>query len=103
MTTAAALPRQRGQAAFVKCDDGDLLVEMNLEMYQITVAEHPEYTIPFLAFRGVPIGIDVNKLMATGITPVMDVGVAGRAGGQIGAGVMRAPIACFVEAAQLTN
>ena len=36
--------------------------------------------------------------VATGITPAMDIGIAGRDGGQIGAGVVRAPLACFAAA-----
>ena len=32
--------------------------------------------------------------------PAMDVGIAGRDGGQIGAGVVRAPMACFAAAAK---
>ncbi|WP_396047155.1 hypothetical protein [Aeromicrobium sp. UC242_57] len=36
--------------------------------------------------------------MATGILPVMDVGLAGRDGGQIGAGIIRAPRECFEQA-----
>jgi hypothetical protein len=39
------------------------------------------------------------KVVETGVTPVADVGVAGRGGGQIGAGVMRMPIECFESAA----
>lgn len=70
------------------------------QMYEITVLEHPVYRIPALAFRGVPTGIDVARVVATGIRPVMDVGVAGRDGGQIGAGLMRAPLACFEVAAE---
>jgi hypothetical protein len=45
------------------------------------------------------VGIDVHRVVATGIAPVMDIGVAGRAGGQIGAGLLRAPLACFAAAA----
>ena len=75
------------------------MVAMNRAMYDITLGEHPEYTIPYLGFRGVPIGIDVMKVVETGVTPVADVGVAGRGGGQIGAGVMRMPIECFESAA----
>jgi hypothetical protein len=67
-------------------------------MYEITVAEHPVYRIPALAFRGVPSGIDIERVVATGIGPVMDVGVAGRTGGQIGAGLMTAPLECFEKA-----
>jgi hypothetical protein len=74
------------------------MVEANLEMYDITVAEHPEFRIPFLRYRGVPLGIDIRRVVATGITPVMDIGIAGRAGGQIGAGMFRAPLQCFTAA-----
>jgi hypothetical protein len=67
-------------------------------MYEITVAEHPVYRIPALSFRGVPTGIDIERVVATGIGPVMDIGVAGRNGGQIGAGLMTAPLQCFEQA-----
>ena len=43
-------------------------------------------------------GIDARKVLATNICPVMDVGFAGRDGGQIGAGVIRAPRECFEAA-----
>jgi hypothetical protein len=69
-------------------------------MYEITLAEHPELKIPYLGFRGIPVGIDIHKVVATRITPVMDIGVAGKGGGQIGAGVLRAPLACFTAAAR---
>src|SRR5205823_5736912 len=52
------------------------MVEANLAMYEIALAEHPEYRIPFLGFRGVPVGIDVHRVAATGITPVLDIGIA---------------------------
>jgi hypothetical protein len=68
-------------------------------MYRITVAEHPVYRIPALSFRGTPIGIDVSRVVETGVLPVMDIGVAGRDGGQIGAGLMTAPMDCFHAAA----
>ena len=75
------------------------MVETNLAMYEITVAEHPEFKIPYLAFRGVPLGIDVDRVVATGITPAINIGLAGRVGGQIGAGLLRAPMEPF-QAAQ---
>jgi hypothetical protein len=34
------------------------------------------------------------------VLPAMDVGIAGRDSGQIGAGVVRAPMACFEAAAE---
>lgn len=76
------------------------MVEMNHAMYRITLAEHPEFKIPYLGFRGAPVGIDIHRVAATGIVPVMDIGVAGRKGGQIGAGILRAPMACFTAAVE---
>lgn len=77
----------------------DVMIERNLEMYDITVGENSDYRIPLFAFRGTPTGIDVRKVLAKDVLPVMDVGLAGRDGGQIGAGVIRAPRACFESAA----
>lgn len=77
----------------------EVMIERNLSMYGITVGESPVYRIPLFAFRGTPTGIDVRRVLDTGILPVMDVGLAGRDGGQIGAGVIRAPRECFEAAA----
>ena len=76
------------------------MVENTKRMYSITTAEHPVYKIPALAFRGTPVGIDVCRVVESGVLPVMDIGVAGRDGGQIGAGLMTAPSACFEAAAK---
>jgi uncharacterized protein DUF1116 len=92
---AAAFPLQDYQGG-----SAEGMVAMNRAMYEITLAEHPELKIPYFGFRGVPMGIDVHKVVRSGITPVMDIGVAGRGGGQIGAGVLRAPLPCFIEAAR---
>jgi len=95
LAQAAALPLQRYQGGSAAA-----MIERNLEMYAITVAEHPDFTIPALDYRGAPTGIDVMRVVETGVTPAMDIGVAGVAGGQIGAGVVRAPLECFTTAAQ---
>lgn len=77
-------------------------IETTLEMYEITLAEHPAYTVPALDFRGTPTGIDIRKVVATGITPRVNTGIASRRAGvgQIGAGMVQAPLACFVAAAR---
>jgi hypothetical protein len=75
-----------------------LMAERNLAMYQITAAEHPDFRIPFFDYRGTPTGIDVFRVAGTGVLPLMDVGVPGTGGGQIGAGVLEAPMACFTAA-----
>jgi len=74
------------------------MVRMNELMYEITAAEHPDFLIPYLGFRGSPVGIDVFKVNQTGITPVIDGGLAGKDGGQVGAGILRAPAECFAAA-----
>lgn len=73
--------------------------ENNLAMYEITLAEHPEFLLPPLDFRGAPVGIDVFSVIEHSITPVIDGGLAGRGGGQIGAGTLRPALDCFDEAA----
>ncbi len=72
------------------------------EMYRITAAEHPLYKIPTLGFRGTPLGIDVRKVLQTGILPIINTGIAHRQPGvgQIGAGRFRPPMECFRLAAK---
>lgn len=76
------------------------MIARNEELYRITAGESPDYLIAALGFRGVPTGIDIFKVLETGVLPAMDIGVAGRDGGQIGAGIVRAPAACFEAAAE---
>lgn len=75
-------------------------INATLEMYEITVAEHKSFTIPSLDFRGTPTGIDLRKVVETGITPRVNTGIAHKnAGvGQVGAGLVRPPMAIFEEA-----
>ena len=70
------------------------------EIAEITLGEHPHFRIPALDDRGAPVGIDVRKVVETRITPLINTGIAGRVAGtgQIGAGVVRAPLACFTQA-----
>mgnify|MGYP001428729969 FL=1 len=77
-------------------------VNYTLEMYEITVSENNMFNIPYLNFRGTPTGIDVLKVAETGISPVLDTGVAHRQPGvgQVGAGIVRTPIEAFVKAAE---
>jgi uncharacterized protein DUF1116 len=71
-----------------------------LEMYEITAGEHPLFTIPALGFRGTPVGIDLRKVVELGIAPRINTGIAHRQAGvgQIGAGLVRPPLAVFAEA-----
>ncbi len=67
-------------------------------MYPITLSEHPHYRIPSLDFRGTPVGIDLFSVISTGTTPLIDGGLAGKDGGQIGAGLLRPRLGAFNEA-----
>jgi Protein of unknown function (DUF1116) len=69
-------------------------------MYEITVGRNPDWTLPALDYAGVPTGIDVRKVVETGIAPTINTGIAHREPGigQVGAGVVRAPMACFERA-----
>ena len=71
-----------------------------MEMYEITAAEHTSFTIPQLDFRGTPVGIDLRTVVETGITPRVNTGIAHKEAGvgQIGAGLVRPPLALFTEA-----
>src|SRR6185295_10936816 len=75
-------------------------VRVTEEMAEITLGEHPHFRMPNLDDRGVPVGIDIRKVVETGITPLINTGIAGRTPGtgQIGAGMVRAPLACFEQA-----
>ncbi|HUG36107.1 MAG TPA: DUF1116 domain-containing protein [Candidatus Limnocylindrales bacterium] len=70
------------------------------EMAEICLGEHPYFRIPALDEQGTPVGIDVRKVVETGITPLINTGIAGKTPGvgQIGAGTVRAPLACFEQA-----
>ena len=73
---------------------------MSLDMYQITLAEHDLFKIPALGFRGSPLGIDIRKVIETGILPSINTGIAHKEPevGQIGAGIVRPPMAVFEKA-----
>jgi hypothetical protein len=51
-------------------------------------------------YLGVPTGIDIRLVVETGLAPTINTGIAHREPGvgQVGAGVVRAPMACFRQA-----
>ncbi len=70
------------------------------QMREITIIASPDYRIPALDFAGAPVGIDVRKVVRTGIEPIIDTAIAHREPGHaiIGAGLVRAPMECFKKA-----
>ncbi|KLU59491.1 membrane protein FdrA [Peptococcaceae bacterium CEB3] len=77
-----------------------MALEFSNLMYQITYGENPVFTIPALNFRGTPTGIDVRQVVELGLLPVINTGIAHREAGigQVGAGLVRPPMACFEKA-----
>ena len=69
-------------------------------MYEITLSEHTAFTVPVLDFRGTPLGIDVTRVVRTGILPQINTGMAGKVAGtgQVGAGLVTPPAEIFPSA-----
>jgi hypothetical protein len=69
-------------------------------MTDITIGPNPEWTIPTFDNMGLSTGIDVRKVVQTGVSPVINTAIVHREAGrgQVGAGVVRAPMACFEQA-----
>ena len=86
---------------FVGGEVADAL-RFTLSMYEITLAEHAAFQIPVLGFRGTPVGIDATLVVRTGLVPAVNTGMAGRMAGtgQVGAGLVEPPMACFVDAVE---
>lgn len=66
-------------------------------MERVCVGRSSRLRLPYLGARGAPVGVDVRRVVETGITPSINTGILhARDGvGQVGAGVARAPLACF--------
>ena len=71
------------------------------KMGEITTTENPNVTIPILNFQGIPTGIDLRKVLETGVLPLIDTAIAHKESGigMIGAGVVNPPMECFKKAA----
>ena len=93
MAAAPAIVRFIGGAA----EDA---IATTKRMYTITLARNNDFGIPALGFAGTPTGIDARRVVDSGVQPVFNTGIAHREAGvgQIGAGIVKAPLACFAGA-----
>jgi len=75
-------------------------VKITKQMSQITTVKNPKFGIPCLDFEGTPTGIDIRKVVETGILPSINSAVVHKSSGagQIGAGIVHAPYECFTKA-----
>ena len=94
MVAAPAVTRFVGAGGFQDA------LNVSDEMDRITVSNNPNWSIPTWDFKGAALGIDIRKVVETGITPLINTGIAHKVAGkgQIGAGTVRAPLGCFEKA-----
>lgn len=96
MTTIAAPAVTR----FVGSGGFDDALNVSNRMLKITLGTNPNFVIPTWNFQGAPLAIDAMKVVKTGILPVINTGIANKKAGigQIGAGTVTPPLACFEQA-----
>ncbi len=94
MIAAPGVTRFVGAGGFAEA------LEISEDMREIYVDTNPMFTIPTWDFQGACLGLDVRRVVETGITPVINTGIAHRRAGigQVGAGTVRPPLACFQQA-----
>jgi len=97
---AFAMAAAPAVAGFVGAGGFQDALSYSRAMGEISAARNPKWQIPALDFAGVATGIDVRRVLETGIAPAINTGIAHRKAGigQVGAGVARAPLACFEQA-----
>ena len=95
--TMAAAP---AVVRFVGAASAQAAMDHTRDMYTITQGTNTQLTIPGMDFQGAPMGIDIRKVVDSGITPVINTGMAHKKPGvgQVGAGIVRAPMECFTQA-----
>jgi len=88
---APAVARQLGRPF-------EAAVAQSRELANICLAENSNFPVPALDYRGPPAGIDMLRVLETGIAPVAHGGMIAKSGLRVGAGIARVPIACFEAA-----
>lgn len=87
-------------AGFVGLTSVRAAVAATREMSEIVLGPSPHFKIPALDFEGTPTGIDIRRVVEVERVPIINTGIAHRRPGvgQIGAGVVRAPLEVFQHA-----
>lgn len=96
----AAMVAAPGVTRFVGAGGMADAIRVSEEMQEIYLESNPMLQIPGWDFQGAPLGLDIRKVVETGITPLINTGIAHRKAGvgQVGAGTVRAPLECFTKA-----
>ena len=96
----ASMVAAPGVTRFVGAGGFQDALRISDEMQEIYADSNPMLLIPGWDFQGAPMGLDIRRVVETGITPVINTGIAHKEAGigQVGAGTVRAPLDCFVKA-----
>ena len=96
----AAMVAAPGVTRFVGAGGTDAAFEVSEEMSEIYLEHNMLLQIPTWNFQGCCLGLDLRLVVETGVTPLINTGIAHKQAGvgQIGAGTVRAPLACFEKA-----
>lgn len=89
-----------GVTRFIGLSGLDDARNISNEMEKITVAHNSTWSIPNWDFKGAVAGIDIRKVVETGITPIINTGMAHKEAGvgQVGAGTVNASLGSFENA-----
>ncbi|MBK5072605.1 DUF1116 domain-containing protein [Budviciaceae bacterium CWB-B4] len=93
----AAMIAAPGVTRFVGAGGMEAAQETSEEMSEIYLQHNPLLQIPSWNFQGACVGLDIRRVVETGITPLINTGIAHKEAGvgQVGAGTVRAPLPCF--------
>ena len=96
----AAMIAAPGVTRFVGAGGMEAARAVSEEMAEIFLERNMQLQIPGWDFQGACLGLDIRRVVETGITPLINTGIAHKEAGigQIGAGTVRAPLACFEQA-----
>jgi hypothetical protein len=85
---------------FVGAESVAEAMEFSNDMQEVCEGASSQLLMPTMDFKGIPMGIDIRKVVETGLLPVINTGVAHKEAGigQVGAGIVRAPMDCFTQA-----
>lgn len=89
-----------GVTRFVGAGGFEDALAISNEMDEICISNNANWSIPTWDFKGACLGIDARKVVHSGVTPIINTGIAHKEPGigQVGAGTVRAPLACFEKA-----
>lgn len=89
-----------GVTRFVGAGGMEAAKSVSEEMAELFLERNMQLQIPGWNFQGACLGLDIRRVVETGITPIINTGIAHKEAGigQIGAGTVRAPLACFEQA-----